>query len=92
MATLNDDIWKFSAICLKQESVVKEGDRICQFEIRPTMKAPLWIKLKWLFNHRVDFIEVDDLNLLDYASNQLTPSKDLLEKLQGLQNLVHLLI
>jgi dUTP pyrophosphatase len=58
----NDDIWKFSAICLKQESIIKEGDRICQFEIRPTMKAPLYIKLKWLFDHKIDFIEVDDLN------------------------------
>jgi dUTP pyrophosphatase len=58
----NDDIWKFSAICLKQESIVNEGDRICQFEVRPTMKSPWWIKMKWLFNHKVSFIEVDDLN------------------------------
>jgi dUTP pyrophosphatase len=59
----NDDIWKFSGICLKPESIVYEGDRICQFEIRPTMKSPFYVKLKWLlFGHKINFIEVDDMN------------------------------
>jgi len=57
----NNDIWKFSAICLKQNSNISEGDRICQFEIRPTMWAPWWVKIKWLFNHKIKFIEVEDL-------------------------------
>lgn len=39
----------------------------------------------WLKSQQYQ-VEVDDLNLLDHASNQLTPSKDLLEKLQGLHD------
>lgn len=56
----NDDIWKFGAYALK-ESTINEGDRICQFEIRSTMKAPWWVKLKWLFDNKIEFIEVDSL-------------------------------
>ena len=30
----NDDIWMFPALCMKQEgTVIKKGDRICQFRI-----------------------------------------------------------
>lgn len=56
----NDDIWRFGAYAMK-ESTVNEGDRICQFEIRPTMKAPWYIKLKWLFVNNITFIEVENL-------------------------------
>ena len=56
----NDDIWKFGAIGI-YNSVISVGDRICQFEIRPTMKAPWYIKLKWLFDNKIKFIEVNDL-------------------------------
>ena len=57
----NDDIWYFGAYALK-ESAISEGDRICQFEIRPIMRAPWYIKLKWLFDDKITFIEVDELN------------------------------
>lgn len=56
----NDDVWFFGAYALK-ESTVNEGDRICQFEIRPTMKAPWYIKLKWLFISNFTFVEVEKL-------------------------------
>lgn len=56
----NDDIWMFNAIALK-DTEIKIGDRICQFEIRPIMTAPWWIKLKWIFNSKINFIEVNDL-------------------------------
>ena len=56
----NDDKWHFGAIAL-QETEINIGDRICQFEIRPTMKAPWYIKLKWLFDNKIKFIEVDNL-------------------------------
>ena len=56
----NDDVWCFGAYALK-ESTVTEGDRICQFEIRPTMKAPWYVKLKWLFNSNLSFVEVENL-------------------------------
>ena len=60
----NNDIWKFSAICLcsGEKYKVNEGDRICQFEIKPTMFAPFWVKLKWLFSSGIDIIYIDDLN------------------------------
>lgn len=38
---------------------IKKGDRICQFEIQPSMNATVWQKLKWLFSNGVilDFVE-----------------------------------
>jgi len=54
------DVWKFSAIALKA-SVIAKGSRICQFRIRPSQKAPVWVKLKWLFTNKVTFVEVDSL-------------------------------
>lgn len=56
----NNDIWKFNAIALK-DTKISEGDRICQFEIKPIMKAPWYVKLKWIFTSKLEFIEVDDL-------------------------------
>jgi len=56
----NDDIWKFNAIAFKKTKI-SMGDRICQFEIKPTMRAPWYVKVKWLFNNKITFIEVDDL-------------------------------
>lgn len=57
----NDDIWMFSTIATSSFGKVYVGDRICQFEIRLTMKAPWWVKLKWLFDNKIEFIEVDNL-------------------------------
>jgi len=60
----NNDIWKFNAIALRNTTIT-EGDRICQFEIKPTMFAPWWVKLKWLFVNKIEFVEVDDLKSKD---------------------------
>jgi len=60
----NNDIWKFNAIALKL-TLIEAGDRICQFEIRPAMNAPFWVKLKWLFSNGFKFIEVENLNSKD---------------------------
>jgi dUTP pyrophosphatase len=60
----NNDIWKFNAIAIKNTKI-SEGDRICQFEIKPIMKAPWYVKLKWIFTSKIDFIEVDDLKCND---------------------------
>jgi dUTP pyrophosphatase len=60
----NDDIWKFNGVYLPNTDRVKFieiGDRICQFEIKPSMFAPWWVKLKWLFMTDIIFVEVDDL-------------------------------
>jgi dUTP pyrophosphatase len=56
----NSDVWMFGAVS-HRKGFVKEGDRICQFEIRPTMSAPWWAKLQWLFMRKITFVEVDDL-------------------------------
>ena len=57
----NNDKWKFAALAI-DDTNINEGDRICQFEIKPTMFAPFWTKLKWLFSSGVDIIYVNDLN------------------------------
>ena len=56
----NNDVWKFNAIALKNTQI-NEGDRICQFEIRPTMNAPWYIKIKWIFDNKLDIIETSEL-------------------------------
>lgn len=56
----NDDIWKFNALAF-EDTTIGEGERICQFEIRPIMSAPWYIKLKWIFDNKINIIEVSDL-------------------------------
>ena len=60
----DNDIWKFGAIALKT-TTVNEGERICQFRIQPSMQSPWYIKLKWLFTSKVEFVEVDNLDSKD---------------------------
>lgn len=57
----NDDIWKFGAIAF-EDTTINEGDRICQFEIRPIMTAPWYVKLKWIFDKKIKIIETNNLN------------------------------
>jgi len=57
----DDDIWHFPAIALR-ETIITTDKPICQFRIQPSMNAPIWIKLKWLFNRRIKFVEVDYLS------------------------------
>lgn len=56
----DNDVWGFPAIALK-DTTIEEGDRICQFRIRPSQNAPWYVKLKWLFTNKVEFVEVDHL-------------------------------
>lgn len=56
----NGDRWKFSALAM-EDTNINVGDRVCQFEIRPTMLAPFWVKIKWLFSNGIKIIYVDDL-------------------------------
>jgi len=56
----NNDIWMFPAIALENSSI-NEGERICQFEIRPIMNAPWYVKLKWVLNNKIKIIEVQNL-------------------------------
>lgn len=56
----NNDEWKYSAIALK-DTVIHEGDRICQFRIQLSQKATFWQKIKWLLSSGVKIVEVDEL-------------------------------
>lgn len=60
----DNDEWKFGALAFS-DSVIKEGDRICQFRIQLSQKATVWQKIKWLFTDGVEIVEVDSLNNTD---------------------------
>lgn len=54
-----NDQWAFQAIAFR-DTVINEGDRICQFRIQPSQKATIWQKIKWLFTNKIEFEFVDD--------------------------------
>lgn len=56
----DNDRWRFNCVAFG-ESIVTKYSRICQFTIRPSMKASIWTKLKWLFTNKVEFEYVDVL-------------------------------
>lgn len=56
-----EDEWKFTAFAFK-DTVIKKGDRICQFRIQLSQKATRWQKLKWLFSGPVKLKTVTRLN------------------------------
>lgn len=56
----NEDEWKFPAIAI-ESMLIPKNTRIAQFRIRPNQFAPWWIKLKWLFTSKIEFVYVDDL-------------------------------
>lgn len=60
----DNDEWKLPAIAYR-DTIIPEGDRICQFEIRLSQKATVWQKLKWLFSSGVEIVEVESLNAPD---------------------------
>lgn len=56
----NMDEWKAPLIALR-DTVVREGERICQFRIQLSQKATIWQKIKWLFSSGIKLIEVEEL-------------------------------
>lgn len=60
----DNDRWKFAALSFRSSEISKDT-RICQFTIRPSMKASIWTKIKWLFTQRIDFEYVEKLNNAD---------------------------
>lgn len=56
-----NDEWKFPVISLNN-TIIPEGERICQFEIRLSQKATLWQKFKWLLSSGIKIVEVDSLS------------------------------
>lgn len=55
------DEWKFPALSYR-DTVIPEGERICQFEIRLSQKATIWQKLKWLLSSGIKIVEVEHLS------------------------------
>jgi dUTP pyrophosphatase len=55
------DEWQMPVIAFKNSKIAK-GERICQFEIRPSQKATFWQKLKWMLTSEYKFVAVDTLN------------------------------
>jgi dUTP pyrophosphatase len=60
----NNDIWHAHLIATRAGKISK-GMRICQFRIQPCMKAPWWVKVKWLFTSTIEFVEVNELRNKD---------------------------
>ena len=60
----NNDEWKFQAIALS-DTVIKKGERICQFRIQLSQNATFVQKMRWLFNNRIEFKKVDKLKNKD---------------------------
>lgn len=70
----NNDRWKFSAIAM-EDTEIKVGERICQFEIKLTMFATFCTKIKWLFSSGVEIVYVDDLKSNDRGGFGTTGKK-----------------
>ena len=60
----DNDEWGLPVIAIGN-SHIHAGDRVCQFEIRPSQFASLWQRLKWFFHRKIEFIKVDSLNSPD---------------------------
>lgn len=54
------DEWRYWVTALS-DTVIHEGDRICQFRIQLSQKATMWQKLKWLFSSGIKIVEVEEL-------------------------------
>jgi dUTP pyrophosphatase len=56
----DEDEWGLPVIAMSKSHICK-GDRLCQFEIRPSQKATWWQWLKWIFKRKIEFVQVDTL-------------------------------
>lgn len=59
-----NDQWAFQALAFR-DTIINEGDRICQFRIQLSQKATIWQKIKWLFTNKIEFEFVDDYEGVD---------------------------
>lgn len=57
----DNDQWGYPAIAFTN-TVINEGERICQFRIQLSQKATIWQKIKWLFCNKIEFEYVDVLH------------------------------
>lgn len=70
----DNDEWRYNAIALR-DTVINEGDRICQFRIQLSQKATVWQKIKWLLSSGIEIVEVDELGNPDREGIGTTGTK-----------------
>lgn len=70
----DNDEWRFNAIAFR-DTIINEGDRICQFRIQLSQKATMWQKIKWLLSSGVEIVEVDELGNPDRKGIGITGIK-----------------
>lgn len=56
----DSDEWRAPLYAFKAVNL-QAGDRICQFEIKPSQFATVWQKLRWLFTSKILLKHVDSL-------------------------------
>ena len=66
-----NDQW-FMSIMSVGSVKINKNDRICQFDIQPSMKATVWQKLKWLFSNGIELEFVDELDNPDRGGHGST--------------------
>lgn len=66
-----NDQWFMSVMSVGNVDI-KKGDRICQFDIQPSMKATFRQKLKWLLSNGVELEFVDELDNPDRGGHGST--------------------
>jgi dUTPase len=69
-----NDQW-FMPVMATGKVIISKGDRICQFEIQPTMNATRRQKLKWLFANGIELKFVDELDNPDRGGHGSTGIK-----------------
>lgn len=69
-----NDQWFMSVMSVGKVDI-KKGDRICQFDIQPSMKATFRQKLKWLLSNGVELEFVDELDNPDRGGHGSTGDK-----------------
>ena len=70
----DNDYWGFYCYAI-DNTEIKRGHRICQFEIVPSQFATPWQKLKWLFSRKIKFVWVDELGNEDRGGHGSTGVK-----------------
>lgn len=57
----NNDQW-FMPVVAFDNTVINEGDRICQFRIQLSQFATPWQKIKWLFSKKIEIVKTASLS------------------------------
>lgn len=56
----DSDEWKMPVLSFR-DTIINEGDRVCQFKIQLSQKATVWQRIKWLLSSGIKVEEVEAL-------------------------------